>query len=144
MIDLRPATWSDRYALWRWRNQPFVRCVSRDTSFIPLKNHLQWLEKTISAAGTKLLIAYVDNAPIGVLRFDYVATEAEVSIYLTKTSLGRGLAVALLQAGRMWLQKNKLANTIIAFVQPDNIASHKSFLRAGFIKKADHYELTIA
>lgn len=145
-IELRKASWFDRYDLWRWRNQPFVRHASRNTDFISLANHLTWFEKNISTSNSELFIASVDNVSIGVLRFDYEKNSslAEVSIYLRKSSIGRGLGTALLTAGIVWIKNNKNdVEKIIAVVHPKNFASQRAFLRAGFLKKATTYEFTI-
>ncbi|MBY0233883.1 MAG: GNAT family N-acetyltransferase, partial [Burkholderiaceae bacterium] len=138
-LQLRPAELSDAECLWRWRNHPSTRQVSRSQEEIPLDTHRAWLERLLAAGQSRLFLAFLGSAAVGVIRFDPLPTsdtEAafEVSLYLDPQLQGLGLGRALLQAGEaaMAATHADLALNIHAEVLPGNESSLALFRGAGY------------
>lgn len=138
-LQLRPAELSDAECLWRWRNHPSTRQVSRSQEEIPLSAHRAWLERLLAAGQSRLFLAYLGSLAVGVIRFDPLPTsdpEAafEVSLYLDPQLQGLGLGRALLQAGEAAIAATHtdLALNIHAEVLPGNESSLALFRGAGY------------
>ena len=76
---------------------------------------------------------------IGFLRFQPIAPlpeeagrTADISINIATAHRGRRLGVAALKAGLKFLRDTGAADSVIAEVRQENIASRKAFLAAGF------------
>jgi len=132
-IFVRPATEADCDRVHRWRNAPGVRRLSRDPSEISLDRHRQWFKQVLASAQTVLLIGETSEGPVGVVRFDIHAAQAEVSIYLTPAMLGSGLGPALLLAAEQWLVGHRPdIDTIEADALADNEKSMRLFADGGY------------
>ncbi len=137
-LFLRAATLYDRNALFRWRNDIRVRAQSIQPDLIAWEEHCAWLEALVLNPNQTLLIAEVDDFPVGVLRFDVRAsalneTHAIVSIYRVPGGTGKSLAAQMLVAGHQALNKEyPELQSIYAEIKPENVASIRAFLAAGY------------
>jgi RimJ/RimL family protein N-acetyltransferase len=71
-----------------------------------------------------------DGMPAGVIRFDDLHGEREVSIYLSPAMKRQGIATAALRL---------LTGKLVAEVRPENTASVRLFERAGFRRCGDGF-----
>lgn len=134
LIQLRLAQPEDSERIYHWRNQEFVRRFSHDTAEIPWEEHHRWFQASLKNPQRAILIGELQNKePIGVLRYDWEASRAIVSVYLCFEKTGQGLGSQLLQAGSHWLRQYQPGiQNITAEIQPQNVASVKAFERAGY------------
>ena len=133
-MQVRPITAQQGRLMHAWRNAPETRLVSRDSQEIDLQSHLDWLEKSLVNAQRHILMGYVGQVPVGIVRFDQADSQSfEVSIYLDPGLHGLGLGVPLLLAGEAALAEYAPnAKTITADTLPKNGGSQAMFRRAGY------------
>jgi RimJ/RimL family protein N-acetyltransferase len=132
-IQLRAATIDDMESLFHWRNAPEVRATSFSTEEIPWASHQAWFRRMLDDTSRHLLIGEIGDDAIGVIRFDIVAAEAEISIYLVPGLSGRGFGTQLLQAATAWASTRIPGlQRVLARVRDENQASLKAFKKAGF------------
>jgi RimJ/RimL family protein N-acetyltransferase len=124
-LRLRPAAPEDWADLLAWRNDPLARAMSRNDEGIDEASHRRWFDRALADPARTLLIAELDGAKIGVVRFDR-GEDAEVSINLAPVHRGRGLGEAML---RLALQSTP--ERLIAHVKDENLASRRLFERCG-------------
>ena len=133
LIHIRHASFEDSLNLFTWRNQAYVREVSRNKTEIQWDQHQKWLNSVMISEDKHLLIGEISGNPVGVVRFDIVDEVAEVSIYLVSKEIGHGLGAALLGNAEKWLVKNiSKIRRIDAIVLDGNNASKNLFLNAGY------------
>ncbi len=132
-VNVRLVTAQDSENLWTWRNHPDIRKFSRNSDEISRENHQRWFEKTTTNPNQDLLVLSDSLGPLGVMRFDREASDAEVSIYLTPDRLGSGRGAAMLLAAERWLANRHPATlTVRANVLPGNAASVELFRSCGY------------
>lgn len=143
-IILRRAAASDERNIFVWRNAPETRCYAFNPDAMAWEDHVRWFRDSLARTDRHLLIGELDNQPIGVLRYDVVNEVAEVSIYLVPGCGGRGLGTALLKEGNAWMARHlPQVTTLSAKILPDNIASRKSFAKAGYVEPAGVFKYHI-
>lgn len=135
-LQLRRVEQTDAMTLWRWRNDPATRQVSRQQDEIPFASHEAWLARTLAAGQSLLFIASVGKCEVGVIRFDPLAHAGtsifEVSLYLDPALHGLGLGKALLQSGEQTLRNLNGPCRVHAEVLPENMASGGLFRSGGY------------
>lgn len=134
MLAVRPACMDDAHMIYAWRNHPAIRGVSRNTAPISWPDHLQWLQSSLMAPERCLLIGYVGEVDVGVVRFDVDATNcAEVSVYLDPALHGLRLGRCLLNAGEVYFMAERPSlETFVAIVLSGNPQSEHLFLSCGY------------
>lgn len=132
---LKPATMADAADLLAWRNDPLVRSSSRNHDVIAWDDHCRWLGRMLDDPGCLFLMAWQDDARVGMIRFNRLADKDvwEVSIAVAPTALGQGLGRLILGAGIVRLRGAHPGAVVLAAVLPDNLISEKLFLGAGFV-----------
>lgn len=144
LISFEFAAYKDAALLYEWRNSPIVRQMSHDPSEISFADHCSWLQQSLHNANRDILIAYLGEKPLGVLRFDYEGELAVISIYLAPHFIGQGWGSGLLKSGASWLLTNKpFAKKVRAFVKEENVRSQKAFLRSGYTDMGAYYEINL-
>lgn len=142
---LRRATASDEGNIFEWRNAAETRRYAFNPDAVAWEDHLRWFRDTLTRTDRYLLIGELDNQPIGVLRYDVVNEVAEVSIYMVPGYGGRGLGTALLKEGSAWVARHlPQVTTLSAKILPDNIASRKSFAKAGYVESIGVFKYHIS
>lgn len=132
-IEIRNATESDTSMLFEWRNHPTIREVSRNPELIGWDAHCSWLDSVLNDKNRALLVGYVGDEPIGVVRFDMAGDGAEISIYLVPEAGFRGQGRGLLLSAERWLVANRSdIRTVRAEVLGANTASQRLFLGAEY------------
>lgn len=136
-ISLRLATPEDCEDIFFWRNHQMTRRYSTNSRCISLDEHRSWYSRVIVDPTRILLIAEDASGSLGVLRYDLMENFAKISIYLVPGRHGEGRGSAILYSGQDWLKRNyPRVNKIVAEVFPDNAASMRMFIKAGFVANA--------
>ncbi|MDD5306755.1 MAG: UDP-2,4-diacetamido-2,4,6-trideoxy-beta-L-altropyranose hydrolase [Deltaproteobacteria bacterium] len=133
-ILLRRVRPEDGRLLFDWANDPDVRRAAVNEQEIVWAEHTDWLKRKLVASATAMWIGeWVDNGPIGQVRFDeLIKGEAEVDVSVAREYRGRGLGGALIAtASRMAFAETNW-RVLHAHVKPWNVSSMRSFENAGF------------
>jgi UDP-2,4-diacetamido-2,4,6-trideoxy-beta-L-altropyranose hydrolase len=139
-IKIRPANEADSQQLFEWRNHPTIRAVSRNSLPIAWEDHLKWFESLKANKERALLIGYVENKPVGVVRFDKEGDVAEISIYLVPEGGFTGQGRNLLLNAEQWLKTNRPdIKRIRASVLGKNTVSQQLFLSANYQLETSSY-----
>lgn len=134
LIDVRPALNEDCRDLWTWRNDAQTRSMSISTEEVSWSAHEAWFHDVQADPARTILIGLLGGEKIGMCRFDEHAgppARMEVSINLNPGFRGRRLAVPLLHSAISTFRL-KRAGEIVAQVRDENVASIRTFERAGF------------
>lgn len=132
-VSLRRACPEDSVHLYRWRNHPSIRAVSRNNAEFAWADHCRWFASALADPRRNLLIGYQDGAPVGVVRFDIDGEQAEVSIYLVPDTSVCCRGGDLLQCAEDWLVENcREVRQLHAEVMGGNLRSRGLFMAAGY------------
>lgn len=123
-MRLRKATMDDARRLFDWHNDPATRAASVNRDPVAWEDHLAWLEASLANPLREILIAE-DGVPLGTVRLDK-DVRTELSITLAPAARGHGLAAPLIALASQGI------GPVVARIRPDNAASRKAFLKAGF------------
>lgn len=136
-LTVRSATIDDAQMIYRWRNHPSVRRVSRDSIPIDFDLHLRWLKSALQSESRHVMIAEINGRGVGVIRYDVFSDDTlEVSLYCDPRLTGVGIGSAMLNAGEREMAGRLSADvTVTAFVLPGNESSERMFERAGFVER---------
>ena len=128
-LKLKPATiHRDAKNLYDLRNDPEVYCNCFQDKPVRWSEHLTWLEKAYRNPNCKILVLEINGDFAGQVRIDESKLEiAEISISLTKSYRGKGLASKVIIDVLKWTDRDA-----IALIKRNNIASIKAFASAGF------------
>lgn len=107
VVQIRPACLSDSREIFEWRNHPDIRRFCGDPGVIPWEMHEQWFKGILSSTTSVLLIGYREMAPVGVVRYDFIDSDARVSIYLVPGQEKKGLGRKLLLRAEIWLKNHR-------------------------------------
>lgn len=153
-LQLRPAMLSDGDLLLRWRNDAVTRQNFIHGERVSLREHEQWLRKTLSDPHTLLYIAYESRfqgrIEIGTIRLTMADDEAMVRAFGYRHSYGATADISLtIDPGVRGLGYGKrIVNAAVkqlrsfgdvpisrflAGVKPCNIASLRVFCACGFL-----------
>lgn len=134
---LRPAALSDYGRLFAWRNDPVTVAGCLTPQRVKLKDHMEWLRKTLDRKTVQLYVALDSRGPVGTGRIDYDAKKqtAELSLTIDPRRRGQGLASALISQ-LLQHARNEQAAHVLARVKEENDASLRAFAGCGFWPKA--------
>jgi UDP-2,4-diacetamido-2,4,6-trideoxy-beta-L-altropyranose hydrolase len=132
-VTIRNADAGDIQLLWEWANEPAVRAASFSRDPIPWGDHQHWMERRLADPHTRLYVG-IDSAdlPVGQVRFDLHGSDAILSVTVDPKFRGRGYSPVLLSQSCSKLFRETPTVLVEAFVKPDNVASLRAFIRAGF------------
>jgi UDP-2,4-diacetamido-2,4,6-trideoxy-beta-L-altropyranose hydrolase len=144
-LTLRPASWKDKDMLLRWANDQEARKNSFRPESISQDEHEQWLAAKLTVPGCRLWLASLPNGTCaGIVRFDLGEGIAEISVNLASALRGQGLGSLLISSACTRLfREEQGVNRIIALVKMENLASLRSFSKAGFIAEEETERLGI-
>lgn len=129
---LRPADAADSERLLAWRND--ADAVRWSATPLPVErcDHDRWLQSLLDDAGRRIWIGEVDGVAVGQVRVDVRTGIATVSISVDAAHRGHGAGGTMLHALRHELLGDAQTVELRALVHPANVASLRSFTRAGF------------
>jgi len=127
----RKAQAEDVELLYKWSNDDLVRKQSFNTERIPFESHCKWFEGKLKDQNTLIYIMEIEAEPASVVRFEIGDENTVIGISISAAFRGKGLGKNLIMEGvDEYFKKNKLP--VVASIKKDNIASIKSFEKAGF------------
>lgn len=131
---IRRATDEDISMVFELANDETVRGYSIHSEKISWDDHTKWFPKKIRDETCRYYIAETTSgAFIGQIRFDFQDSSWVTSISITSQFRGKGLAPRLLEKAFLAAHLDEA----MAYIREDNIASQKSFLKAGYEKIGD-------
>jgi len=143
-ITIRRAVAEDCDPMNQWRNAEETRRFIFDDNPIPLEAHRSWFYRTLQDADRVLLVGEIDGRPVGVLRYDFSASEARISVYLVPGGQGKGVGSQLIRCGSRWIRENfPDIKSINAEIFKENVASLRAFESAGYQEHHAIYKETL-
>ncbi|MDA8709378.1 GNAT family N-acetyltransferase [Gammaproteobacteria bacterium] len=137
-ITVRKATKNDSKKIFEWRNDPVSMAMSLTSKIIDWKGHKEWYNLAIKDKNILIAICQsksVSFEDVGMVRFDFnsINKDATISINLNPKARGNSLGQYCLKAAINYLQKSHHSlNRIMADIKSENIASIRTFEKAGF------------
>lgn len=132
-ISYRKAAADDVLLIYEWANDKVSRENSYFSEAIPLETHKAWFAKKLADAASMIFIAEVNGKPAGMLRYDVLEDHAVVGISVAEPFRGKGLAPEFLKGtAGLYFAKHRLP--VEAFIKKQNLASVRSFEKAGYKK----------
>lgn len=132
-LQIRLAEEKDMLPLFELANDPVVRHNSFSTQAIPWEEHVRWMRATLRNETRRLFVCCEGDELVGQVRFDKEGDESVVSVSLSASYRGMGLAsVLLVRALSVYREMEKDVSRVLAYVKVENIASQHAFVRAGF------------
>ncbi|MFD1992648.1 GNAT family N-acetyltransferase [Paenibacillus nicotianae] len=145
-VNFREVIYEDIWLLYNWSNDPLSRQMSFSSEPILKEEHEKWFAHVMENPNIVLLIAEVNNEPIGFVRFNISNDEAVISIAINRSQRGKGLAVLMINESIKYIKKIKYIEHIYAYIKEENAPSIRTFLKANFLlvekeKKEDYFYL---
>ena len=134
-IRIRLVSESDAKTLLKWRNLPEVRKWSRNSEYIDLTTHQEWLKKRLSDEASNNLIFIIDNdkTSVGMVRFDFPHLLLPCLKFLVDPNYQKlGIAELAINLAVKHLLKIVGSANIYAAIHFENIASLKLFSKLHF------------
>jgi len=134
----RPATKDDAKVVYDLSTDALVRQQSFNSNPIAWEEHIVWFENKLSDNQSKFYIVQSQqNDFIGYVRFEKTDQDYVITIHLAELFRGKGLGTSIInQATALFLAQHPYA-TVVAFIKHTNVASIKSFLKAGYQHSQD-------
>jgi N-acetylneuraminate synthase len=132
-LRVRTAHEMDRSLLFEWANDRATRANSFAQHVIPWDEHCEWFAGILCDAQRAIFIVETARGdPIGQVRFECQGDAAEVSLTLAPEWRNRGLAATAIRLATDRVLSTSGRSTAHAYVKPDNEASRRAFIRAGY------------
>ncbi len=132
-ISHRKATTSDLDLYFDWTNDSDTRNNSFNIQVVDYQVHTKWfLNKILDKKSLLLVFENEEKNPVGQIRIEQKPTENIIGISIGKNFRGLGLAVSMLEISCNVFFQEFHQNTIHAYIKKNNLASLKSFQKAGF------------
>ena len=132
-LELRRLQAADCRTIWDWANEPMARAASINTAPITWDVHQAWFSARLNSPDCRFYLAINrDKTLVGQIRFDIGGVTAVVSVSLAKEARGHGYGVGLIRLGVEHCFADSEIEIIRAYIKPDNEASARAFMKAGF------------
>jgi UDP-2,4-diacetamido-2,4,6-trideoxy-beta-L-altropyranose hydrolase len=133
-VALRDVTDDDCKLVWEWANEPEVRAASFNSKPIAWEEHVEWFRRMRADRRSRAYVVLEeDRREVGIVRFDLDdESVGVVGINLVPTARGRGIGTRALRLACARVRHDAQAVAVLAYVKPENVASLRSFARAGF------------
>lgn len=130
---IRAATPEDALMLLKWRNDPYVRAMSRHGDIIDTASHCQWYAQALQSPDKILFIGEVEGKSIGMVRFDrHRSSLWEVSILLAPEARGQRNSRELLKMAINNFEKKYRKVFLLAMIKQCNAPSIRIFKSLNF------------
>lgn len=130
-ISLRLATMCDAELLFEWSNDSETRENSFNSKTITFDEHIAWLKSKLDSTNSFIYMIEHMQDPIAVVRCDK-NKETVIGINVAPQARGKGYASACIKLACEQI-KLQYSDSILAYIKVENIASVKSFKKAGFV-----------
>lgn len=133
-LVFRRAEKSDVFTYFDWANDESVRKNAFNSEKIEFNSHEKWFNEKINSSSSLLLVALLNDKPIGQIRFDQVSDSTyEVDVSIDNSIRGQGLGVDIIRGGTdAMIKHNSSIQRIVAKIKKNNAASRKAFVSAGY------------
>ena len=132
-LILRKVKKTDEMLLFDWANDSETRKWSFNSNKINLTDHKIWFRNKLKSADVLMLILKNKNRSAGLVRFEKYNKEVILNYQISPKERGKGLASKMLKLAIKIKKENWGNIRLLAFTVPENIASIKSLLKAGFV-----------
>ena len=130
----RQAELGDTDNLYILSNEKLVRNNSIHPENIIYKDHVNWFQKVLSDEKYLILVVEQGGGFVGQVKFNLDNTSATISLSLNDSQRGKGIGSRIILESVEFLINLKYGlHDIIAYIKNDNIASIRSFEKAGFL-----------
>lgn len=130
-FTIRTALIDDAELLFEWSNDSVTRANSFNSKLISYYEHITWLHSKLASNKSLLYVIEFGQKPIAVVRLEK-NEETVISLVVAPEARGRGYAADCIKL-TCDLYRKKNTDSILAYIKTDNIASIKSFKKAGFV-----------
>jgi len=135
-IKIRKAKINDCKDVFNWRNDELTRKVSFSSDPVSYDDHLRWFNDSLSDPSRTIYIGENHNGnKIGVIRLDRRNKDvAEFNINIAPEMRGKGYGSRLIELACVSYSQEYGQCLFLARIKKDNLASFKTFKKAGFIE----------
>lgn len=131
--SLRKAEKDDCRFVWELSNSKDVRFFSFSSNPIPWNKHNEWFSKMLTDENSRFYIAEnPEGVKAGQVRFRINGKDATITTSLVSEFRGKGYGRMLISQGSDSLFRVTDVDTIHSYIKPENTASVKSFVKAGY------------
>jgi len=131
-LAIRRALPGDVKLLYKWSNDSLVRSQSFNSNEISFETHCKWFEGKLKDEQALIYIVEADAIPAALVRFDMTEKNTVIGIAVSEDYRGKGLGTKAIKTGlKEYFRTHDLP--VMASIKKDNIASIKSFQKAGFV-----------
>lgn len=135
VLNFRKAINNDAELIYNWANDPDVRINAVNKEPITYKNHLIWFAKKLKSEETIIFIAYLEDTPVGQIRFDKNLTDWQIDYMIDYKYRGKGLGKEIILEGMKKMKEIfKINLKFTAFVKVNNIASISVFRNLNYVQ----------
>ncbi len=135
-IKYRLITYSDKSLLLEWSNDEETRKNSFNSNPISAEDHETWFDSKVNSKASYYYICEIESSPCGIVKFDYNNKKTVIGIIVAPNFRNKGLAKKMLE-GAIAEYKRINDAEIYSYIKKENLASIKSFEKAGFIYNED-------
>ncbi len=132
-ITIRPISIADLDFTYLLSNDSVIRENSYNTEPIAHANHSNWFANKLSNTNAFYYIGEFNRQPVSFVRIEKHETENIIGIAVAKKFRGKKLSDKFLKLISKEFAKYNHNSKIIAYIKETNIASIKSFEKAGFV-----------
>ena len=133
LIIIREIEERDKQKTFEWANDPVTRQNSFNSDPILFEQHSIWYDSKLNDNTAHYFVCEVDSKPAGLVRFDFNEDEQLFIVGITIDENYRGRKLAADFLSKTCCKFKRIAsNPIMAYIKEDNIASIRSFEKAGF------------
>lgn len=119
--------------VWEWANDPAIRQSSFSSEPIPWETHQAWFDSMLTDSNCLFLIIIENGQPVGQVRFKIKDLQAIISVSLDQAKRGMGLGSKVIGMASRYLVQSNHSGVVHAYIKPENLASVRSFIKAGFV-----------
>jgi RimJ/RimL family protein N-acetyltransferase len=132
-LNVRSVRADDAWLLFTWQQDPAVRHASFTLGPAAWSDHCAWLAQRQSDSNSAILICETSSGwPLGCVRLQRLGSRATIGFVLSPEFRGRGIGPMVLRAGIARFLARNPETSIDALIKPENIASKRTFAKAGF------------
>ena len=131
LMKIREANYNDTKLIFNWSNDPLVRAQSFNSNIIEFENHKNWFKEKLQNDNSLLLINIWEGNNIGLVRFELENNKCTIGILTDEEFRGKGFSSLMLINSSSYYFKRFMI-PIFAHIKKSNIASIKSFEKAGY------------
>ncbi|MEN8787464.1 MAG: GNAT family N-acetyltransferase [Flavobacteriales bacterium] len=129
--SIRKCQKNDMELVFNWSSEKLVRSQSFNSTEISKEVHEKWFATKLRSDNSLMLVNEFKNEPAGLVRFDIEEINSVVGILMDKKFRSKGLSFLMLEkSSKAYFET--FSKPILAFIKESNIASIKTFEKAGF------------